>query len=216
MSFDLAAFIQARTQTASVPLRPDIELYLTDDTTKLWQDMQDVLHADLPLPFWASAWAGGQALARYILDHPGTVYGKRVLDFASGSGLIAIAAAKAGAAHVEANDIDACAIEAIRLNSLLNNVSVHGVSGDIVGRSSSWDIVFAGDVSYERAMAEHVTPWLALLASQGTRVLIGDPGRTYLARDKLHALARYDVPVSRNLEDRELKATDVWEFKSVR
>jgi len=214
MSFDYTAFIKANTQLTSVPLRPDIELYLTEDTIKLWQKAQDQTCApSLPLPFWASAWAGGQALARYILDHPDFVAGKRVLDFATGSGLVAIAASKAAAASVDANDIDPFAVAAAALNAAANRADVHMVNGNLIGRDVNYDVVFAGDVAYEREMADTITSWLEHLASTGTRVLIGDPGRAYLARDKLHSLSRYDVPVCKNLEDSGIKITDILRFK---
>jgi predicted nicotinamide N-methyase len=213
MIFDHAAFIKANTQLTPVPLRLDIELHLTDDTTKLWQNIQDrTCITDMPLPFWASAWAGGQALARYIFEHPDFVADKRVLDFATGSGLVAIAAAKAGAAFVEANDIDPFAIAAVDLNAAANRAEVHIIGGDLVGRDVNYDIIFAGDVAYERDMSDAVTLWLERLASKGVCVLIGDPGRAYLANSKLHSLARYNVPVLKNLEDNEFKITDVWRF----
>jgi len=212
--FGHAAFIETNTQLTPVPLRPDIKLYLTDDTTRLWQRLQDQTGAtDMPLPFWASAWAGGQALARYILDHPNVVKGKQVLDFATGSGLVAIAASKAGAVHVAANDIDPFAIAAVALNAAANRADVHMISGDIIGRDTHYDVILAGDIAYERKMADTVTLWLEHLASRGTRVLIGDPGRTYLPRDRLHSLARYDVPVPKSLEDSEIKITHVLRFK---
>ncbi len=214
MTFDRAAFIKANTHLAAVPLCPDIKLYLADEATALWQKTEDELHAlDLPPPYWAFAWAGGQALARYILDNPYLVAGKRVLDLAAGSGLIAIAAVKAGAAYVEANDIDAFAIEAIGLNAAVNGADVRAMAGNIIGCASNWNVVLAGDVSYQRDMAEPISDWLRHLASTGTQVLIGDPGRAYLPRDKLQSLARYEVPVPKSLEDREIKLTEVWSFK---
>lgn len=214
MSFDRTAFIKSNTHLAEVPLRPDIKLYLADEATGLWQKTQEKLHAtNLPLPFWAFAWPGGQALARYILDHPGLVNGKRVLDLGSGSGLLAIAAAKAGAVHVDAADIDPFAIEAISMNAHINNVDVHLIVGDIIGEDHTWDVVLVGDLAYEHDMAERVTLWLEHLANKGIRVLIGDPGRTYLARDRLQSLARYSVPSSKALEDSDVKMTDVWHFK---
>jgi predicted nicotinamide N-methyase len=164
----------------------------------------------LPPPFWAFAWAGGQALARYLLDHPETVAGRRVLDFASGSGLVAVAAAKAGAASVEACDIDAFAIEATRLNAAANEVRVTPRQGDLCGRDEGWSTVLAGDICYERDTAERVTTWLAALAGRGAVVLIGDPGRSYLPKDRLLRVATYEVPVTRALEDAEVKRSSVW------
>jgi len=163
-------------------------------------------------PFWAFAWAGGQALARYVADNPELAAGAHALDFASGSGLVAIAAALAGAARVEASDIDPFAIEAIALNAEANGVEIAGRLGDLVGEDDGWDLVLAGDVSYERDMAAAVTDWLETLARRGARVLIGDPGRAYLARDRLERIAAYAVPVTRELEDSEIKRAGVYRF----
>ena len=208
------AFIAAHTKLLPVPHAPEISLYVADDSTALWQKTEDDLgQIGLPPPFWAFAWAGGQALARYILDHPEIVAGQRVLDFASGSGLIAIAAAKAGAREVNACEIDAFAIEAIALNASANGVKVTAAEGDLVGLDEGWDVILAGDVSYERDMAARVTDWLEMLHRRGAMVLIGDPGRSYLARDRLEMLAEYKVSVSRDLEDMEIKKTGVWRFR---
>ncbi len=209
-----ASFIRAHTRLIAVPHAPEIRLYLADEATALWEKTEEELgEIGLPPPFWAFAWAGGQALARYILDHPAIVRGKRVLDFASGSGLVAIAAARAGAAEVEASEIDAFAIAAISLNAAANGVGVLPRVGDMVGEDTGWDVVLAGDVSYERDMAERVTDWLASLARRGAHVLIGDPGRTYLARDRLEPVAEYRIPVTRALEDMDIKRTRVWAFR---
>ncbi len=214
MILDRTAFIKSNTHLVPVPLRPDIQLHLAEEATGLWQKTQDELHAlNLPLPFWAFAWPGGQALARYIQDHPTIVAGKRVLDLGAGSGLVAIAAAKAGAARVEAADVDPFAMQAIALNAVANHVKIHLLSEDIIGLDKMWDVVFAGDIAYEADMAERFTVWLEQLVKKGTRVLIGDPGRTYLPRDRLESLAQYEVPVSTGLEDGEMKITDVWHFK---
>jgi predicted nicotinamide N-methyase len=209
-----AAFIRAHTRLLAVPHTPEIHLYLADEATALWEKTEEELgEMGLPPPFWAFAWAGGQALARYILDHPEITRGKRVLDFASGSGLVAIAAARAGAASVEASEVDEFALAAIELNAGANRVGVMPRAGDMVGEDDDWDLVLAGDVSYERDMAERVTNWLARLAARGARVLIGDPGRTYLARDRLDPIAEYRIPVTRELEDMEIKRTQVWAFR---
>lgn len=211
---DRAAFIRTHTRFLPVPHAPEISLYLADEATELWQKTEDELgEIGLPPPFWAFAWAGGQALARYILDHPETVAGKSVLDFASGSGLVAIAAAKAGAARVEACDIDEFAAVAMAVNAQENLVRIEVFCGDLVGLDKGWDIVLAGDVSYERDMAERVTHWLDNLRQRGASVLIGDPGRSYLAKDRLEALETYRVPVTRALEDSEIKQTSVWQFR---
>jgi predicted nicotinamide N-methyase len=155
---DRAAFILAHTRLLAPPLAPEITLHLAHEATELWQKTEDELgQIGLPPPFWAFAWAGGQALARYILDHPEIVAGKRVLDFASGSGLVAIAAAKAGAAEVEASEIDEFALAAIALNAAQNGVRVAARVGDLVGSDEGWDVVLAGDVSYQQDMAEAAT-----------------------------------------------------------
>jgi predicted nicotinamide N-methyase len=168
----------------------------------------------LPPPFWAFAWAGGQALARYILDNPELVRGRRALDFASGSGLVGIAAARACAASVDASDIDAFAVAAIALNARANAVDLRARCEDLVGKDEGWDVVLAGDVSYERDMASAVTDWLAALAARGALVLIGDPRRTYLALDRLESVIEYRVPVTRELEDSEIKRTGVFRFRA--
>jgi len=167
----------------------------------------------LPPPFWAFAWAGGQALARYALDNSALVAGKRVLDFASGSGLVAIAAALSGAAKTEASDIDEFAAAAIAANAAENGASVHIWLENLIGADEGWDVVLAGDVSYEKDMAGAVTEWLAALARRGATVLIGDPRRTYLALDRLESVAEYRVPVTRELEDSEIKRTGVFRFR---
>lgn len=211
---DRRGFILEHTQLLPVPHAPEISVHVAQEATELWQKTEDELATiGLPPPFWAFAWAGGQALARYLLDAPETVRGLRVLDFASGSGLVAIAAMKAGAASVEACDIDAFAAEAIALNAAANGVQVTVRLADLVGRDEGWDIVCAGDVCYERTMAEQVIAWLSQLSSRGTQVLIGDPGRSYLPKDKLDQLASYQVPVTRSLEDAEIKQSCVWRLK---
>lgn len=208
---DPTAFIQKETRFLPVPHAPEISLHLADEAVDLWKRTEDELaEMGLPPPFWAFAWAGGQALARYILDHPELVRGKSILDFASGSGLVGIAALKAGAASVEATDIDAFAIAAITLNATSNGVSINAHHADWIGREGSWDVICAGDVCYERDMAERVTDWLFTCARNGALVLIGDPGRSYLPRARLRELADYHVPVTRALEDAEIKRTKVW------
>jgi predicted nicotinamide N-methyase len=211
---DPAAFIRAHTRLLPVPHAPEIRLHLANEATELWQKTEEELgEIGLPPPFWAFAWAGGQALARYLLDHPALVAGKRVLDFAAGSGLVAIAAAKAGAASVEARDIDAFAIAAIQLNATANVVTVDARCGDAVGADEGWDAIFAGDICYERDMTARAVAWLAGLHARGATVLIGDPGRSYLPRQTLEPVATYEVPVTRTLEDAEIKTTHVWRFR---
>ncbi|GAU82806.1 SAM-dependent methyltransferases [Bosea sp. BIWAKO-01] len=210
-TLDRRGFILAHTRLMPVPHASEISLHVAEEATELWQKTEDELAViGLPPPFWAFAWAGGQALARYLLDHPEIVRGKRVLDFASGSGLVAIAAAKAGAAHVQACDIDAFAAEAIMLNAEANDVSVTAALEDLIGRDDGWELICAGDVCYERAMAESVVGWLSGLVARGAEVLIGDPGRSYLPRQRLQELATYEVPVTRSLEDAEIKKSTVW------
>jgi predicted nicotinamide N-methyase len=199
----------------AVPHAPEIRLHVADEATQLWQRTEEELgQLGLPPPFWAFAWAGGQALARYLVDHPKTVAGRRVLDFASGSGLVAIAAARAGAAAMEAGTIDAFAIEAITLNAAVNGVAITRRCADLVGADEGWDAVLAGDIFYERDLAERVTGWLFALARRGATVLIGDPGRSYLPKDRLERLAECEVPVTRGLEDAEVKRSSVWRFRT--
>lgn len=208
-------FIRAHTRLRPVPHAPEIVLHVAEEATELWQKTEvELAETGLPPPFWAFAWAGGQALARYILDHPETVRGRRALDFAAGSGLVAIAAAKAGALHVEASEVDAFALEAIALNAAANGVSAHAIGADVVGVDEGWDVVLAGDVAYERDMAARVTSWLEGLHARGALVLIGDPGRTYLQRERLERIAEYDVAVSRALEDADIRRTAVWRFRA--
>lgn len=211
---DRRAFIADNTRLLPVPHAPEISLHVADEATALWQKTEDELEAiGLPPPFWAFAWAGGQALARHVLDNPALVAGRRVLDFASGSGLVAIAAAKAGAAHVEAADIDAFAQAAIVLNAQANNVRVKVFESDVLGAARAWDVVLAGDIAYESDMAARSFAWLASLREAGVDVLIGDPGRSFLPRERLAAIATYEIPVTRALEDSEIKRTQVWRFR---
>lgn len=204
-------FIRANTRLQPVPHVPEIRLHVAHEAMDLWQKTEDELAAiGLPPPFWAFAWAGGQALARHLLDHPGLVAGRSVLDFASGSGLVAIAAAKAGAAAVEAAEIDSFAVAAIALNAGANGVSVHSRLDDLIGRDEGWDVVLAGDVCYEQGMAARVIEWLERLQARGATVLIGDPGRSYLPKARLDVVATYMVRTVGALEDNEIKKTSVW------
>ena len=208
---DPAAFIRAETQRLAPPLVPEITLHLAEESLPIWQRTEEELgEIGLPPPFWAFAWAGGQALARYLLDHPETVRGKRVLDFAAGSGLVGIAAMKAGAAQVACADIDRFAHAAIAANAALNGTAVEVLTADVIGTEGAWDVVLAGDIAYERDLATRVFAWLEALAAAGVAVWIGDPGRSYLPRERLEKMADYAVPVSRELEDAEIKATSVW------
>jgi predicted nicotinamide N-methyase len=208
-------FVLENTRLLIPPLVPEMKLRLADEAVPIWKKTEEELgQMGLPPPFWAFAWAGGQALARYVLDNPGLVAGRRALDFASGSGLVAIAAALAGAASVEASDIDAFALAAIEANAAENRVAVTARCEDLTGADEGWDVVLAGDVSYEKDMAEAVTEWLAGLSRRGATVLMGDPRRAYLALDRLESVAEYGVPVTRELEDSEIKRTGVFRFRA--
>lgn len=208
------AFIRANTALIRAPHVPEIPLHLADEAHDLWARTEDELEAiGLQPPFWAFAWAGGQGLARHLLDHPELVRGKRVLDFATGSGLVAIAAAKAGAACVLAADIDPFCAAAVRLNAAANGVAIAFTSEDLVDTAGDWDVLLAGDVFYDQAFAARLLPWLRLLATSGTTVLVGDPGRYYLPKTAMTALATYQVPVTRALEDAEVKKTTVWRLE---
>jgi len=202
-----AAFVRSNTAIGSPPLVPEIRLHLATEVTPIWQATEESLaRFGTPPPFWAFAWAGGQALARYILDHPEAVAGRDVLDVASGSGMVAIAAAKAGARRVTASDIDPFAAAAIALNAALNNVAVAIDTRDLLDRGpAGWGVVTAGDVCYEEPMASRMIALLRRIATRGRLALLGDPGRAYLPREGLVELARYTVPVSRELEDREAR-----------
>ncbi|QQP90183.1 methyltransferase [Skermanella sp. TT6] len=206
------AFVRANTELAAPPLLPEILLHLATQVTPLWEATEASLAAcNLPPPYWAFAWPGGRAVARHVLDDPGLVAGRRVLDFASGSGMAAIAAAKTGAARVAAVEIDDFAVAAIGLNAAANGVTLDVLRDDIVGRPlPGIDVILAGDVCYERPMAERVIAWLRDLARGGTLVILGDPGRAYLPKSGLEALARFAVPTSLDLEDREVRDTTVW------
>lgn len=205
------AFILANTAPIAPPHVPEIRLHLADEAHDLWRRTEEELHEiGLEPPFWAFAWAGGQGLARYLLDHPEAVRGRRVLDFATGSGLVAIAAARAGASEVTASDVDPFCAAAVSLNARLNGVPVGFTCDDLTGRDDGWDVVVAGDVFYDAAMAARLLPWLEELAGRGCTVLVGDPGRAYLPRHGLHRVAIYEVPVTRVLEDAEVKKTTVW------
>jgi len=207
-------FILDNTRPQSPPHVPEVTLYLADEAHDLWQRTEDELaEIGLPPPFWAFAWAGGQGLARYVLDYPQTVSGKRVLDFATGSGLVAIAAAKAGARSVTAADIDPFCVAAVRLNMAANGVAFAFDGSDLVGHAIDADVLFAGDVFYDQALADRLIPWFTELAHGGTTILVCDPGRSYLPREGLTKVAEYQVKVTRALEDAEVKRTVVWRFR---
>ena len=218
MIFDREAFIRANTRLKPVPHVPEIVLYVAEESVPIWQKTEEQLNEmGLPPPYWAFAWAGGQALARYVLDHPAEVTARRVLDLAAGSGLVAIAAAIAGAAPVIAADIDPFTEAAITLNAAANDVYVEILTQDLLDRPAPveprYDLILVGDLFYERDTAARALRFLDRNAAAGSRVLIGDPGRAYLPKDRLVRLAEYAVPVTRELEDMEIKRTSVWELK---
>ncbi len=212
---DPAWFIIDNTAVERPPLVPEIALHLASETVPLWTMTEEDLAArGLPPPFWAFAWAGGQALARHVLDNPVLVHDKRVLDFGSGSGLVAIAAGLSSAHSVLASDVDPFAAEAITLNAALNGVAVTATSEDLVGRTDlAVDVVCAGDVCYEQPLAGRVEAWLRALAGQGVTVLIGDPGRTHVPVTKITHLDTYRVATSRALEDNAVRRTAVWRLE---
>ncbi|MBP6877999.1 MAG: methyltransferase [Phenylobacterium sp.] len=206
------AFILENTRIQPPPHTPELNLHLADEVTPIWRLTEEALaEIGLPPPFWAFAWAGGQALARYVLDHPDEVAGKRVVDFASGSGIVGIAAMRAGAGHVLATDIDPFCGAALAVNGELNGVRIDFTDQNLLDAPPpDVDVILAGDICYEKPLATQVMDWLAAAHVRGTRVLIGDPGRSYFPRVGLEKLAEYEVPTTRELEDREVKKTAVW------
>ncbi|MBR0660189.1 methyltransferase [Roseomonas oryzicola] len=199
-------FVRTHTAVARAPIVPEIALHLASEITPIWQATEEWLkERNIEPPFWAFAWPGGQATARLLLDEPERVAGKRVLDFAAGCGIAAIAAAKSGAALAEAAEIDRLALAAVRLNAALNGVTVATPEGDIVGAPCRWDVILAGDVCYEAPMTAHILPWLRAMAAAGADVLLADPGRAYLPREGLEPLSHHAVPTTLELEDRTLR-----------
>jgi predicted nicotinamide N-methyase len=210
---DPARFILDNTSPMAPPHVPEIRLNLASEAHELWLKTEEELAGiGLPPPFWAFAWAGGQGLARYVLDHPEAVAGKSVVDFASGSGLVAIAAMMAGAKSVLAADIDPWTATAVSLNADLNDVEIGFTGDNLIGGDIDAAVLLAGDVFYDRDFAAALVPWFERLAASGVNVLVGDPGRAYLPKDRLEACAVYQVPVTRALEDSEVKKTTVWRF----
>ncbi len=208
-------FILGNTALIAPPLIPEIKLHLATEVVPLWRKTEEELEAEgIPPPYWAFAWAGGQALARYVLDNAEIVRGRTVLDFGSGSGLVAIAAAKAGAARVLAADIDAFAAAAIAANASANDASIAVTTYDVIGRDDPWDVILVGDMCYERPLAERLLDWLKARAAAGSRVLLGDPGRSYFPKDGVERLALYRVQTTRELEDREIRETGVYGLKT--
>lgn len=211
VSFD--AFVNAHTRIVAPPLCPEIALRLGDDLDATWERQESCLasRAATP-PYWSVAWVGGQALARYTLDNPALFRRQSILDFGAGSGLCAIAAAKVGAT-ADASDIDPCSIAAIAINARLNNVQVAPLHADLIGAPSRWSIVVAADLWYESHLARRLTPWLRQLASEGTRVLLGDCGRAHFPRRQVLELQRYEIPAPQSLEQRSINSTAVWQLR---
>jgi predicted nicotinamide N-methyase len=207
-----AEFVRSRTTPEPVPLCPEITIHTATALTPLWHATAGELERWDASPFWAFPWAGGQALARHLLDHPEATAGRAAFDFASGSGLVAIAAARAGAARVAACDRDPFAATAIRLNAALNGVAIEAWDGDWMGDAlEGFDLVLAGDIFYERPLAERGLAWLRALAGRGARVLVGDPGRIYSPHEGLREIAVHDVPTTLEIEDRPVLRTWVLE-----
>jgi predicted nicotinamide N-methyase len=201
-------FIKTNAALIAPPLVPEITLYLATEVVPLWHATEEELvKIGVPPPYWAFAWAGGQALARYILDHSELVRGKRVLDIGAGSGLVGIAACKAGAAHVLAADIDAFSCAAIRLNAAANGCDVAVTQDDLIGTRGDWEVILVGDLFYERPLAERLLAWLTPL---DILALLGDPGRNYFPKTQVEKLASYSVQTSRDLEDRDIRDTGVY------
>ncbi len=211
---DRRRFILEHTRRQRPPHTPEIELHLADEITPIWRMTEEALgEMGVPPPFWAFAWAGGQALARYVLDHPETVRGRRVLDFASGSGLVGIAAMTAGASQALCADIDDFCAAAIALNAEVNGVEVAFTAENLLDAPPpAVEVILAADISYERPLAGRVRAWLAEAHARGAVVLMGDPRRTYFATDGLEPLAEYQVETTRELEDFAVKCTGVWTF----
>ena len=213
----LRNLIRAETRPIALPFVAPLRIHGADEAVPLWQRTEERLGEEgIAPPFWAFAWAGGQGLARWALDHADEVAGRDVLDFASGCGIVGIAAMRAGAARCTCRDIDPLAEAAAEANAGLNRVRLRARTGDVIGRTRAEigdpDLVLVGDVHYEREAAARMTPWFESLAREGARVLVGDPERTYFPRDRgWREIARYHVPVPRDLEDRDMRSVGVFE-----
>lgn len=205
-------FILANTRLLSVPLVPELSLYLAEESLPIWQKTEEELGAlNVPPPYWAFAWAGGQALSRYVIDNPALVCGRSVLEIGAGSGLASIAAARAGAARVLAADIDQLALAAMALNARANGVSIETTGEDLLAASPPrFDAVLIGDLFYERPLAESVLEFVRCAQAKGADVLVGDPRRSYFPKERFIQVAQYAVPVTRELEDAEIKHSAVW------
>lgn len=206
-------FIRANTKLLRPPLVPEVQLYLAEESLPIWEKTEEELgEMNVPPPYWAFAWAGGQALARYLLDNPQIVRGKRALDLGSGSGLAGIAAMKAGAASVLAADIDTMALAATGLNAAANAVAIEMMAGDLLAADppGTFDVILVGDLFYERELASRVLTFIETALHNGALILIGDPQRNYFPKGRFESAAEYNVPVTRELEDAEIRRTTVW------
>jgi predicted nicotinamide N-methyase len=206
---DAVAFVTAHTRLAAPPAVPELRLHLAADVVTLWEQAED----GAALPYWAVAWAGGQALARHVLDRPALVAGRTVLDIAAGSGLVALAAARAGAAAVTASETDRMAVAALRLNAAANGFAVD-TADDLLDTTPAHQVVLAGDAFYEAAMAARVQPFLERAAAAGATVLVGDPGRAHLPRARYRPLTSYDIPVPTTVEATDTARTTIWQLIS--
>ena len=212
-SGDHDAFIRANTRLMAPPLVPEILLHLAEESLPIWRKTEEELgEMNVPPPYWAFAWAGGQALARYLLDNRTLVSGQVVLDLGCGSGLSGLAAAKAGAARVTAADIDGFALAAVALNAAANDVEITATAVDVLAAAPDpeWRVILVGDLFYERALATLVETFIDRAQANGALVLVGDPQRSYFPKQRFTAVAEYSVPVTRELEDSEIKRTSVW------
>ncbi len=207
-------FVIANTECTQAALVPEITLHLASEVTPLWHATEEVLARNgLPPPYWAFAWPGGQTFARLLLDRPALVRGRSVLDFAAGCGIAGIAAAKSGAGRVVASEIDDFAMAAIALNSRMNDVDIEIVGDDLLAKPpGGWDLILAGDVCYEKPMADRTLAWLDKAVAGGAEVLIADPGRAYLPQSGLVEIARHDVPTSLDLENRKIMTTVLYRY----
>ena len=210
---DPTSFVRQNTAVAAPPLVPEIRLHLATAVTPIWHATEESLAKNnLPPPFWAFSWPGGQALARYLLDNPESIRGREVLDIGSGSGIVAIAAAKAGARRVTAAEIDPFAAAAILLNAQLNGVTIVIETRDLLDRAAAgWGVALAGDICYEEPMSSRAMRLLRRIAARGRVALLGDPGRSYLPKSGLAERGRYQIPTSRELEAGEMTEAVVWE-----
>ena len=207
------AFIRANTRLMAPPLVPEILLHLAEESLPIWRNTEEELgEMNVPPPYWAFAWAGGQALARYVLDNPVLVAGRDALDLGCGSGVSGLAAARAGAHRVVAADIDAFARAAVAMNAAANGLSVETTAANVLAAPADidWAVVLVGDLFYERELAALVEAFIDRAQAGGALVLVGDPQRSYFPKGRFTAVAEYSVPVTRELEDVEIKRTSVW------